>query len=114
MKDNLRKTKIILEINIGDYVKNILAILLLMTMTSTVFAADEGQVSVCAREIKASLFLDTARSILENELELTERKNPEARYQAHDLKVSLSSLDAAKEIAMEQLLECRKKHPGEF
>lgn len=89
------------------------AIGLLLTF-STAFASEEAQVSVCAKEMKAYMFLDTATSILSDEFDLTESKNPKARYMELDLKNSLSSISASKEIVEEKLLECRKKHPGEF
>jgi len=94
--------------------KTLLTAFSLVLTFSTAFASEEIQVSVCAKEIKAYTFLDTATSILSNELELTESKSPRARYMELDLKNSLSSISASKEIVREQLLECRKKHPGEF
>lgn len=94
--------------------KNLLTIFSLVLVASTASASNEVQVSVCAKEVKASNFLGTAIAILDNELDLTERKRPEARYMAHDLKISIGSIAAAQEIVNEQLINCRKKNPSKF
>ena len=73
-----------------------------------------GQKSVCAKEIQAYTFLDSAMSILENEQWINETNISKARYTNYDLENSLGSLKGAKEIVEAKLIECRKKHPCEF